>query len=90
MVSRAWRWRSTSSLVSAITRFEHHWTTVISFGDYRVRKNFPPPTSLQQLEDVLIHIHIHIHLFAFISVIGTKPSRYRTCQSNMLHAFHTQ
>jgi hypothetical protein len=34
MVRRAWRWTSTSSLDSTITRFEHHWTTLISFVDY--------------------------------------------------------
>jgi hypothetical protein len=28
VVWRAWRWTSASSLASAITRFEHHWTTV--------------------------------------------------------------
>jgi hypothetical protein len=33
MVSRAWRWTSTSSLTSTITRFEHHWTNLVSFGD---------------------------------------------------------
>jgi hypothetical protein len=33
MVWRAWRWTSTSSLVSTIIRFEHHWTTLVSFGD---------------------------------------------------------
>jgi hypothetical protein len=33
MVWRAWRWTSTSSLVSTITRFEHHWTILVSSGD---------------------------------------------------------
>jgi hypothetical protein len=33
MVWKAWRWTSTFSLVSITTRFEHHWTTVVSFGD---------------------------------------------------------
>jgi hypothetical protein len=31
MVWRAWRWTSASSLVSIITRFEHHLTTLVSF-----------------------------------------------------------
>jgi hypothetical protein len=48
------------------------------------------PDKVMERSSPFIHIHIHIHLFAFISVIGTEPSRYRTCQSNMLHAFHTQ
>jgi hypothetical protein len=30
----AWKWTSTSSLASTITGFEHHWTTVVSFGDW--------------------------------------------------------
>jgi hypothetical protein len=34
VVWRAWKWTSTSSLASTITRFEHHWTTLISFRDY--------------------------------------------------------
>jgi hypothetical protein len=29
-VWRAWRWTSTSSLASTITRFEHHWTILVS------------------------------------------------------------
>jgi hypothetical protein len=33
MVWRAWRWISTSSLASTITRFGHHWTTLVSSGD---------------------------------------------------------
>jgi hypothetical protein len=33
MVIRAWRWTSASSLASTITRLEHHWTTLVSFGD---------------------------------------------------------
>jgi hypothetical protein len=34
MVWRTRRWTSTSSLASIITRFEHYWTTLVSFGDY--------------------------------------------------------
>jgi hypothetical protein len=30
--SGAWRWTS-SFLASTITRCEHHWTTLVSFGD---------------------------------------------------------
>jgi hypothetical protein len=33
MVWIAWRWTSASSLANTITRFEHHWTALISFGD---------------------------------------------------------
>jgi hypothetical protein len=33
MVWRAWRWTSASPLASTITRCEHHWTTLVSFGD---------------------------------------------------------
>jgi hypothetical protein len=33
MVWRTWRRTSTSSLASTITTFEHHWTTLVSFGD---------------------------------------------------------
>jgi hypothetical protein len=33
MVWRAWRWTSASSLASTITRLEHQWTTLVSFGD---------------------------------------------------------
>jgi hypothetical protein len=33
MVWRAWRWTSASSLASTIARIEHHWTTLVSFGD---------------------------------------------------------
>jgi hypothetical protein len=47
-----WRWASTSSLAYTVTRFEHHWTSLVSLGT-RVRNRFPPPTSLKQLEDVL-------------------------------------
>jgi hypothetical protein len=48
MVWRAWRWTSTSSMASTITRFEHQWTTVISL-ETRVRNRFPPPAFLKQL-----------------------------------------
>jgi hypothetical protein len=30
---RAWRCISASFLASTITRFQHHWTTLVSFGD---------------------------------------------------------
>jgi hypothetical protein len=30
---RAWRWTSAFSLPSTITKFEHHWTTVVSFWE---------------------------------------------------------
>jgi hypothetical protein len=33
VVWRAWRWTSTSSLASTVTRSEHHWITVVSFED---------------------------------------------------------
>jgi hypothetical protein len=33
MVWKAQRWTSTSSLSSTVTRFEHHWTTLVCFGD---------------------------------------------------------
>jgi hypothetical protein len=33
MVWRAWRWTSTSSLASIIIKSEHHWTTLVNFGD---------------------------------------------------------
>jgi hypothetical protein len=33
MVWRAWRWTSASSLASTITKFEHHLTSLVSFGD---------------------------------------------------------
>jgi hypothetical protein len=33
MVRRAWRWTSTSSLATIFSRSEHHWTTLVSFGD---------------------------------------------------------
>jgi hypothetical protein len=33
MIRRAWRWTSASSLAITVTRFEHHWTTVASFGE---------------------------------------------------------
>jgi hypothetical protein len=52
MVSRAWRWTSASSLASTITISEHHWTTLVSFGDQNANR-YPPPTSLKQFEDVL-------------------------------------
>jgi hypothetical protein len=33
MVWRAWKWTSTCSMTSVITRFEQHWITAVSFGD---------------------------------------------------------
>jgi hypothetical protein len=33
MVWRIWRWTSTSSPASTITRFDHDWPTPVSFGD---------------------------------------------------------
>jgi hypothetical protein len=33
MVWRAWKWTSTSSLARTVTTFEHHCTTLVSFGD---------------------------------------------------------
>jgi hypothetical protein len=33
MVWGAWKWTSASSLANTITRFEHHWTALVSFGD---------------------------------------------------------
>jgi hypothetical protein len=33
MVSRAWRLTSVSSMASTLTRYEHHLTTLVSFGD---------------------------------------------------------
>jgi hypothetical protein len=32
MVWRAWRWISTS-VANTVTTSDHHWTTLISFGD---------------------------------------------------------
>jgi hypothetical protein len=32
MVWREWRWISTSCLARAIISFEHHWTTLVTFG----------------------------------------------------------
>jgi hypothetical protein len=34
MVWRTRRWTSTSSLASTISRVEHHWTTLLSLGDW--------------------------------------------------------
>jgi hypothetical protein len=33
IVWRAWKGTSTSSLATTMTTFEHHWTTVVTFGD---------------------------------------------------------
>jgi hypothetical protein len=51
IVRRVWKWTSTSSLASSITRSEHHWTTLV--WKTRVRNRFSPSTSLKQHEDVL-------------------------------------
>jgi hypothetical protein len=52
MVWRTWRWTSASSLVSTVTKSEHHWTTLVSFGDLS-EEQILPPTSLNQLEVAL-------------------------------------
>jgi hypothetical protein len=39
MVWRAWRWTSASSMVMTVTRFEHHWTTLVSL-ETGVRNRF--------------------------------------------------
>jgi hypothetical protein len=52
MVWRAWMWTSTSSLTSTVTRFKHHWTTLVSLGDWS-EEQIPTCNISKQLEDAL-------------------------------------
>ena len=52
LVWAAWRCTSTSSQANTIARLKYHWTSVVSFRE-QVRSRFPPPSSLNVLEDVL-------------------------------------
>jgi hypothetical protein len=74
MVQRAWRWISSFSLASIITRFQHHWTALVSL-ETRVRNRFPPSTSLKQSEDVIQEEWYKIALQSVQNLYKSIPRR---------------
>ena len=83
----AWRCTSTSSLANTITRLKHHQTTVVIFREYG-EKQFPPPSSLKQLEDVLHEQRYNIPLETCQNFYNSIQKGYKLYYKQMLAQLH--